>query len=167
MKKVALILCAFSCLAVISQPVEVLFLEVTNPQGETIYLEPGFPYAHVVLSVGNRLFHSHPKTGVSEISQSELKDYGQPKEILLVNPEKLNESLLSWSIGRGYDSEFNWSDERFYCSELVAKVIGMLPEPMHFDPELWPPSFQNFEGLPGISPGKIYSRLKSGAFLLE
>lgn len=143
---------------------QVLFLEVRNPKGELIVLEPDFPYSHVMVSVREEWVHSHPKTGVQVIEDSQVNAFGEPKEVFQVQiPDQNKDKVDSW-IHRPYDSAFAWTDERFYCSELVAKILGIEPEPMHFDPTLWPPSFQALEGLPGISPGKIYRYLKARGF---
>lgn len=167
MKKILIILEVVFSLFSRATELKVVFLEVKNDKGQTVFLEPGFPYAHVVLGRGEFYIHSHPRTGVSKFSEQELKLYGEPKETFFLSDEGLNDEVLDNALGKPYDSQFNWSDERFYCSELVAKAIGLLPEPMHFDPKLWPPQFQAFEGLPGISPEKIFKRLKAGAFLFE
>lgn len=145
----------------------VIFLEVQDEKGQTIYLEPDFPFAHVVLGVGGTYIHAHPRTGVDVLSEKEIEDFGKPGLVLHLVQNKLQKKVIDEAYGKAYDRAFSWSDERFYCSELVAKAIGILPEPMHFDPKLWPPPFQELEGLPGISPGKIYKKLKTGAFLLE
>jgi hypothetical protein len=166
-KRVFGFLLGFCAWSVTAQPLEVVFLEVTNSQGEIVYLEPHFPYAHVVLKIENRFFHSHPQSGVAWVSSGDLERYGNPKEFFDLGNKPWTDAVLVEVVGKPYDSHFSWSDERFYCSELVAKVLGIQPEPMHFDPQIWPPSFQNLEGLPGMSPGKIYEKLKAGAFLFD
>lgn len=138
---------------------EVIFLEVTNSKGELILLEPDFPYAHVLLKIGDSLLHSHPRTGVSILAEAELEKYGKVGDSFLVE-NQMDWEMIQKHLGKSYDTEFSWGDEKFYCSELVGKLLGMAPEPMHFDPELWPAQFQQYEGKPGISPGKIYRALK-------
>lgn len=143
---------------------QVLFLEVRNAKGEIIQLEPDFPYAHVLVSVQGKWVHSHPKTGVQFIENKQIEKFGEPREVFEWDlSQGAVKKLKAW-VGLPYDRDFHWSDEKFYCSELVAKMLGVSPEPMHFDPKLWPPSFQELEGLPGVSPSKIYRFLKSGGF---
>jgi len=143
---------------------QVLFLEVQNPKGGVVQLEPGFPYAHVMISLGGKWLHSHPQTGVKQLEESEISQFGIPKEAFpVLLPAEAEQKLRQW-LHRPYDSSFHWGDARFYCSELVAKLLGLAPQPMHFDPALWPPSYQSLEGQPGISPGKIYEHLKTEGF---
>ncbi|NBX76310.1 MAG: hypothetical protein EBQ92_07130 [Proteobacteria bacterium] len=154
------LLCASVCFA----QLEVAFLEVKNAKGEIVQLEPDFPYAHVVILWDDKALHSHPRTGVAWSNPSDLDQFGTIKETLSIEPIEDFEQLIERWIGHPYDSRFSWEDDAFYCSELVAKVLGLSPEPMHFDPNLWPPSFSELEGKPGISPGKIYRKILGRAF---
>jgi len=143
---------------------EVSFLEVQDSKGEVVQLEPDFPYAHVVISLNGKVLHSHPRTGVSWVEPKELKRFGTIKETISVElAEEMFKQIENW-IGRPYDSQFSWGDDSFYCSELVAKILGVPPEPMHFDPHLWPPQFAELEGELGISPGKIYRKISGRDF---
>jgi len=150
---------------------QVFFLEVKNAKGETVVLEPGFPYAHMAISIEPEfILHAHPQTGVQKISSSQLSQFGEVKEVIELELDLggIQEDLAVHQIlGKPYDFGYSWDNGRFYCSELVAKILGIAPEPMHFDPELWPPSFWSLEGKPGISPGKIYQKLKTEAFLFK
>jgi len=164
MKPLLWICLLFSVGAYSRNPEQVLFLEVKNSQGEIVQLEPDFPYAHVLISVEGQWAHSHPKTGVQRIGNSQIKQFGEPREMFEVElPHEAPKKITDW-LGLPYDMSFQWTNDKFYCSELVAKILQMDPEPMHFDPQLWPPSFQEFEGLPGVSPGKIYRYLKAKGF---
>ncbi|NBT58054.1 hypothetical protein EBT16_04640 [bacterium] len=155
--------------ALISAPsvwssVEVVFLEIRNAEGQIVFVEPDFPYAHVGLQWQGRILHAHPKTGVVWALPQELDLLGTIQESFSIEiPEAFAQKAESW-IGKPYDSHFSWDDEKFYCSELVAKILGIPPEPMHFDPGLWPPSFSELEGKPGISPGKIYRKISGRDF---
>lgn len=140
---------------------EVIFLEVTNSKGEAVLLEPDFPYAHVLFKTSQGYLHSHPRTGVSFLKETDLEKFGKYADSFYVEHE-LDWGAVEKYLGKPYDNEFSWGNEKFYCSELVGKLLGMAPEPMHFDPELWPSQFQQYEGKPGISPGKIYRALKKG-----
>lgn len=165
MIKSLVVFLGFHCSLLSFSQTQVVFLEVKNSQGQKVVLEPDFPYAHVAVSLdGINFFHSYPQTGVIQSSIDDLALFGTPKESLPAEPsEEISETLKKW-LGKPYDSSFSWGNERFYCSELVAKVLGIPPEPMHFDSGLWPPSFQDLEGKPGISPGKIYQKIKAQLF---
>lgn len=144
--------------------VDVVFLEIKNEKGETIFLEPDFPYAHVGISWQGKILHSHPKTGVEWSDFYKFDQFGEIQETYSAEPaEGMMESIDQW-VGRPYDSHFSWDDDKLYCSELVAKILGISPEPMHFDPHFWPPGFSELEGKPGISPGKIYRKIKGRDF---
>ena len=154
-----LILLALSSASLGFASLEVSFLEVRNSKGEVIQLEPDFPYAHVVISWEGRLLHSHPRTGVVWTDLKEVNQFGTVKETISIDAmEGMFQQIEPW-MGRPYDSQFTWGNDAFYCSELVAKVLGISPEPMHFDPNLWPEKFWELEGEPGISPGKIYRKI--------
>lgn len=144
--------------------VEVVFIEVRNAKGDLVVLEPGFPYAHVGVFSGGKTLHSHPKTGVAWANLNEMENIGNVKESFTVDiAGDLEQKVQNW-IGKPYDLSFSWDDDKFYCSELVAKILGIPPEPMHFDSSLWPPSFSELEGKPGISPGKIYRKISGQDF---
>ncbi len=158
------ILFALTSAAASCSSLEVSFLEIRNSKGEVIQLEPDFPYAHVVISLEGRVLHSHPRTGVVWTDLSDVNQFGTVKETMSVDSkEGMAQEIEQW-IGRPYDSHFSWGNDAFYCSELVAKVLGIPPEPMHFDPDLWPPKFLELEGEPGISPGKIYRKISGQDF---
>ncbi|MFM8268602.1 MAG: YiiX/YebB-like N1pC/P60 family cysteine hydrolase [Pseudomonadota bacterium] len=143
---------------------EVVFLEVRNETGNLVVLEPDFPYAHVGILRNEKVLHSHPKTGVEWSDLKELEQFGVIKESYRVEPAQGMLEVADQWLGRSYDSLFSWNDEQFYCSELVAKILGIAPEPMHFDPQLWPPGFAHLEGKPGISPGKIFRKINGRDF---
>lgn len=147
--------------------VEVSFLEVRDSKGEIVVLEPDFPYAHVVLSVNDRFLHSHPSTGVRWVELNVLERFGKIKESFSVELQEEEVQKAERWVGRPYDSHFSWDNEKFYCSELVAKILGIAPEPMHFEPGLWPPGFSSLEGELGISPGKIYRKIKGRDFSFD
>ena len=167
MKKLSVILTCLNSLCFSANHFKVFFLEVKNEKGQTVILEPDFPYAHMALLVDQYyLVHAHPRTGVQKIDPEEVSQFGEVKEVIPLESGGGGLDIESW-VGRPYDFGFSWGDDRFYCSELVAKALGIEPEPMHFDPDLWPPSFWPLEGKPGISPGKIYRKLKTEAFLFK
>lgn len=142
--------------------VEVGFIELKNWDGSIRLFEPDFRFAHVAAKVGDKWLHAHPLRGVEWVEQSELEKVGRLALRVTVSVAR----AMSWReieplIGRPYDKDFSWGDEGFYCSELVAKLLHIPPEPMHFDPGLWTPPYLALEGRPGISPGGVFRALAS------
>ena len=60
--------------------------------------------------------------------------------------------------GLPYDSNYSWSDKAIYCSELVAKILGIKPSPMRFDADIWGED-EPRRGELGISPDEIYDAI--------
>jgi len=146
---------------------EIIFLEVKNAAGNPVHLEADFPYAHLVLVTEQGFLHAHPRTGVVWSLLDKLSEFGVIGERVAIPPKSLSwEKVGAWE-GLPYDAHFSWNDDKFYCAELIAKLLKMAPEPMHFAPALWPPSFLALEGLPGISPGKVYRNLLEQGFSFE
>lgn len=142
--------------------VRVAFLELVDIHGRPFRLEPDFPYGHIAISFENGWVHSYPGVGVEWVSYTKLKTYGRVREFIDLDIPALSHAQVNEIMGLPYDTEFSWGGDKVYCSELVAKMLRMKPVPMHFDPKIWPAKYQQFEGLPGISPGIIYRRLKQG-----
>jgi len=141
------------------------WMELKDLAGQVIQLEPGFQYSHVAIQVGELWLHADPKQGVVLNDFNELKNLGEIKEVWASQEE--DDSYLqniSFFIGKAFDSEFSWSDERIYCAELVAKLLDIPPSPMHFDDKFWDPWFKKYEGLPGSSPSKLYSEAKQRGY---
>ena len=140
--------------------VQVAFLEFYTPEGKLVQLEPGGRFAHVAISYRGGWLHSHPFRGVEVITTEGLSRMGKITSVVnLPQLKEIPETTAARFLGRPYDAEFSWSDEKVYCSELIAKIFGLTPEPMHFDPKLWPEKYRKLEGLPGLSPDKVYRRL--------
>lgn len=143
-----------------SAGVQVAFLEFYSPEGQLIQLEPGGRFAHVAISYRGGWLHSHPFRGVEVISTEALAKMGKITSVVNIPQLKeIPDATAARFLGKPYDAEFSWSDEKVYCSELIAKIFGLRPEPMHFDPKLWPERYRKLEGLPGLSPDKVYRRL--------
>jgi len=154
-------ICSFSSSVLGQHETRVAWIELRNKSGQIIQLEPEFFYAHVAIQVGNQWLHAHPKRGVELSSLTDLQDLGTVKEVWAsgVEDNSYLEKAPSF-LGKEFDSEFSWSDEKIYCAELVAKLLGIQPSPMHFDEQLWDPWFKKYEGLPGSSPSKIYHEVQ-------
>src|SRR5690606_34725233 len=79
------------------------------------------------------------------------------KEIITLTELKpLTYNNIRGYLGLAYDSEYEWSDTKIYCSELVAKLLNIKPRPMYFDSKLWPDYYSQYQGMPGISPDALY-----------
>ena len=143
-----------------TETLKVAFLEVRDARGNLVRVEPNFPWAHMAVSIDGGWLHAHPAAGVEWVSGAKLENYGRIAHVITVpNWFKPRLDLVDGFIGQGYDQEFSWNNQALYCSELVAKTLGIAPVPMVFDPQLWPRSYLRFNGLPGISPGLVYRRL--------
>lgn len=140
--------------------VKIAFIEIIKPDCSTLYLEPNFKYAHVAISIkeGGWL-NAHPRHGVQYTETLEELDFPKIKFIIIDLPYKKAPQFqhIKHLIGKPYDQHFNWSNnEAFYCSELVAKLLRIKPQPMIFDPKLWPESYWHLNGLPGLSPSLLF-----------
>ncbi len=143
--------------------VQIAFIEFYSADGRLIQLEPGGRFAHVAISYGDGWLHAHPFRGVEVISTRELGKMGRIGSVVnLPSLPKLPDPVVARFLGKPYDSDFSWSDDRVYCSELIAKILGLAPEPMHFDRALWPERYWKYEGLPGLSPDKLFRRMNPG-----
>ena len=139
----------------------IAWIEMRDANGQIIQLEPEMLYAHVAIQIGEQWLHAHPKHGVVLSDSAELQKTGVIREVWASDKE--NDSYLdhvSFFVGREFDSEFSWTDEKIYCAELIAKLLSIAPSPMHFDEKLWDPWFKKYEGLPGSSPSKLYSEVQ-------
>jgi hypothetical protein len=142
--------------------VEIGFLELHQWDGRTRLLEPDFRYGHVALRVGERWVHAHPTHGVEWASDAELEKVGTlALKVFWRANQPLPLEKIGALLGRPYDAGYSWTDDKIYCSELVAKILGIAPQPMHFDPALWPAAYLKLEGQPGLSPGGLYRALAS------
>lgn len=141
--------------------IDIAFIEQLKPNGQTIKLEPNGLFAHIAISYQGYWLHSHPYRGVELISQSVLEKMGTIKTVITVSEKgSLKKKQIDKYLGKPYDSEFSWSDDKIYCSELIAKLLKINPQPMTFDIELWPKSFQNSQNQLGLSPDDLFHILK-------
>lgn len=141
--------------------VTVAFIEMRNYYGQVIQLEPGGRFAHSAISYQGQWLQAHPIRGVELVPLETIRKMGQIKELIEVsNLDELDSVQVNAMLGKPFDSEYLWDDQKIYCSELVAKLIGLEPKPMYFS-EAWPIEFQKYNGLPGLSPDAIYQILKT------
>jgi hypothetical protein len=148
--------------------VEVLFIEKDDPQGHLIQLEAGGRFYHLALRVPDApvetpWIHTHPWRGSELAGDRVIRQMGHRFFLAQIEwPFPVTLQLVGSWLGRPFDRQFLWDDENLYCSELVAKILGLEPQPMVFDPALWPEEFLKFNGEPGISPDEVYRRLQRG-----
>lgn len=162
-----LLLCASFSIVLAAEAIQeainfeaVVFLELRRWDGSLRKLEPDFDYGHVALQSGKRYLHAHPLRGVEWVEKDALEKVGKiALSVLFHPPRSVSADKISSWVGLSYDSDYSWESDRFYCSELVAKALGISPIKMHFDLSLWPASFQKLEGQQGISPGGVYLSL--------
>ena len=131
---------------------DIVFQTFPSPQNKAIQLATKSHYSHmgfVLMHDGNLMMYEAvspvkftPINSWSERDQDRhivIKRLKNADSILTkLNLEKM-ESTASAFEGRPYDSAFNWSDDKLYCSELVWKIfdraikIGDLRKPKDFD----------------------------------
>lgn len=142
----------------------VAFLELRRADGSVIVLEDGFPFAHVAVAVDDGWVHASPKRGVEWVDDEGLSAVGRVAFVVDSAVDSFDDAALVRMMGRPFDFRYDWSDERVYCSELVAKLIGMAPLTLEFDPRYWPSSYASMNGAPGVSPGALYRYLTRGSW---
>jgi hypothetical protein len=148
--------------------VDIAFLEVPNRQGQPRILEAGGRYAHIAISYQKQWLHSHPQRGVEIVSKEILQQTGRVAAIVtLTNDSEPSPSAVKPILGKPYDLAYSWSDESFYCSELVGKLLRVPPEPMNFEPSLWPPQYRTLRGKPGLSPDDLFRLLQRRAHRIQ
>lgn len=130
------------------------FVEMRDSQNRLVQLEPGGRFAHLAISYGAKWLHAHPYRGVELITTAELQQMGRIIPVTWSRTKSLSAQQISYYLGKPFDHEYSWSDGQYYCSELVAKILGLNPEPMNFD--LWPDRYKKKRGQLGLSPDDIY-----------
>jgi hypothetical protein len=138
---------------------KIAFLKVYDSSGKLVQYEPNSQFGHTALQVGDLWLQSYPGEGVKLITWDELQHRGVVAEILEI-PVKIELSQVTPFLGRPFDFAYSWGDEALYCSELLAKLLHVKPEPMQLNHEIWPKSYWSLEGQPGMSPDKLYRLIK-------
>lgn len=150
---------------------KVALIKIYRPDCSVLYLEPNFAYAHIAISYEGGWINAHPKHGVQLTKTLEELDFPKHESFIWEAPKSLGLKQLSLQEaekfrGLKYDRSFNWcSDDALYCSELVAKVMNLPPQPMYFDPKIWPKEYQKLNGRPGISPFLLFKEMLELGFL--
>ena len=164
MKALVALLLVFLWIAFAQARVQVAFVEIRRPDGTLVQLEPGGRFAHLAISYRGQWLHSHPYRGVELINTNDLAKMGTLAVKITLPAMEPSDGMVKGLVGLPYDREYSWSNERMYCSELVAKILQLKPSPMYFDPKLWPKEYQKLNGQLGISPDDIYRILAHPIF---
>lgn len=137
---------------------QLAFIKMYDSHGRLIQYEPNSQYAHTALQIGSMWLESYPPHGVQLISWEELRERGVIDQVITLDRLVTYEEIAGY-LGLGFDFDYDWQNETYYCSELLAKILGVPPEPMEFNKKVWPKHYWKLEGLPGISPDKLYRAL--------
>jgi hypothetical protein len=117
-------------------------------------------YYHVAIFFEGQWLHADAWWGVQLVPT--LEEMESSAYVILSDPRSppLTSDAVANVLGKKFDFEMDWSDnERLYCSELVAKLLGIPPTPMDFVSSQWPKGLQKTPGALGISPDEIYEEL--------
>lgn len=145
--------------------IDVVFLQLKDYQGNIIQMEENGKYAHIAISFKGRWLHANPVRGVELITEQELSSLGSIERIIhLTDKADLDEITVNKYLGRPYDPDFLWSDEKIYCAELVAKLLDLPPQPMNFNSPVWGEKFKHRTSDLGLSPDDIYKSLKDKGY---
>lgn len=127
--------------------VQIAFFEKRNARGELTPIEPGGHLWHLAIQNQGQWMHAHPFFGV--IEADDVRKVGQLFSVIEIDQDIPRERYEA-ERGKKFSMTDPWhSSETTYCSKLVAKILGIPPQPM-----------LNEEGL-GISPDDLYKILKA------
>lgn len=137
--------------------VEVAFIEVRDHQDQLVQLEQNGRFAHVAISYKGQWLHAHPYHGVELSSLDALEKMGKIIRVFIQDALEPSRPQLESYLGQPYNRSFEWSGQGFYCSQLVAKLLNIAPEPMKFYGDIWRGWTP---GDLGISPDDLYRLLE-------
>lgn len=140
--------------------VKVAFLEVRTRDGKNLQLEKNTQFAHVAISYNGQWLHTHPYRGVELVNRRKLEEIGVITAVIdIPDYQEPRKVFVESILGTPYEITFSWESDRYYCSKLVGKILGLEAEPMNFDAPGWPEKFKKYNGLPGISPQGVFNQL--------
>lgn len=148
--------------------IKIAFIKVYKPDCSLLYLESNFEYSHVAISYKDGWLNAHPKHGVQFTSLLEELDFPKIEYHIIENPfmPELTEQEVGRFIGKPYNNLYDWyANDKYYCTELIAKLLDVPPKPMFFDPRYWPEKYQKLNGKPGMSPFSLLKKLLKRDFL--
>ncbi len=141
---------------------KIAFLETYDGKGNIVQYEPGGRFSHSAISIGEgesqKWLNAYPKEGVAVISWERLSGHGRISRIVEI-PQSISEDQLGPFLGLPFDYWYSWTNDAIYCSELIAKLLNIQPEPMILNHQVWPPQYWKLEGQPGMSPDNLYRKL--------
>lgn len=122
------------------------------------YKNPRVPQAffHVALEFQGGLYEADPHLGGRRL---ELPLESRPGDVQVeISDSLVNKQVLENELGKDFDFDFVWDNNKTYCSKLVGKALNMLPQPMDFSGThyaLAKPEWLKRQDL-GLSPEQIY-----------
>ncbi|MGZ3775026.1 MAG: hypothetical protein ACXVCY_14145 [Pseudobdellovibrionaceae bacterium] len=143
--------------------VRIAFLETYNSKGELVQYEPGGRFSHTAIQfddIGDKWLNSYPHEGVAIITWEQLQQRGVVADIIEI-PTEIHLAKVTPYLGRPFDFWYSWSDDAFYCTELIGKLLGLMPQPMTFNKKVWPPSYWKLDGTLGLSPDQLWNWARS------
>ncbi len=139
---------------------QVAFLEIHDAAGNLVQFEPHGRFGHLAISYQGQWLHAHPYYGVQLVREADLQKIGTLAALVTVDGHPdLSPEVVQPLLGKPFDHDYNWDDEKYYCSELVGKLLGLPPQPMDFSAAIWPPEYKKHQGEPGLSPDGIFQQL--------
>lgn len=122
------------------------------------YSNPRVPQAlfHVALEYQGNLFEADPTFGGRFEPLSQVKKQGDLR--IEIADSLVNEHALATEMGKAFDFNFIWDNDKTYCSKLVGKALNMKPVPMNFAGTHYAivkPEWLKRHDL-GLSPDQIY-----------
>lgn len=155
------LICSFAPFA---EAIEIAFFVRTNLNGQIEVYEEGTLFSHVAIRVGDQWLEARPYYGV-HLTQ-DTSNMGVITRIYKDEsiPEP-DQEFLDSVLGKEYFLFADWHDpEVFNCTKLVAKFLGIEPNPMTFDPLIWGDRFHEYLGKPGLSLLELETELKSRTY---
>ncbi len=146
--------------------IRVAFWTTRDGSGKPIQLEKGGKYTHIAIAFEGKWLHSSPKNGVELVD--EVEGMGKIADILVdVEGPPLDPSVIKDWLGLPYDPTYDWGNKTAtYCSKLVGLLLGIEPQPMLFDSDVWNSQNSLPRGTFGLSPDDIYRILIKRGYLL-
>jgi hypothetical protein len=141
---------------------QIAFIEVRNSQGKIHQLEPGGRFAHIAIAYRGRWLHAHPYRGVELVDTPQLEKMGYPVLVSLPGTPDLTSQQMTLYLNKPYDADFTWESEGYYCSKLAGVLLGIEPEPMKFEADIWK-NRKHKNGL-GLSPDDLFEKVMSKTF---
>ncbi|MGZ3768650.1 MAG: YiiX/YebB-like N1pC/P60 family cysteine hydrolase [Bdellovibrio sp.] len=136
----------------------IAFLELYNQKGELVQYEPGGRFAHTAIQfddIGNNWLNSYPIEGVAIISLEQLQHRGVIADIVEI-PFDISLEQVKPYLGKPFDFKYSWSDDAFYCTELIGKLLNVPTQPMILNKKVWPKNYWYLDGTLGLSPDSLW-----------